>query len=62
MDSGNPYGLDDFNDFNDDALNDFYISDFSSNNYSATVSNNSTTLTIKSKAMSINCIIFPTNE
>jgi len=68
IDGGNPYGLDDFNnfnkfnDFNNDTLNDFYISDFSSNDYSSIMSNNSTTPTVKSKAISMDYIIFPTNK
>jgi len=68
MDGGNPYGLDNFNDFNkfnnfnDNALNDFYISDSSSNNCFSIVFNNSITPTIKSKAISVDCIIFPTNK
>ena len=68
MDGGNPYGLDDFNDFNEsddfnnDVLNDFYISDSLSNGYSSTVSNNSITPTIKSEAISVDCIIFPADE
>jgi len=68
MDGGNPYGLDDFNDFNkfndfdNNALNDFYISNFSSNNCFSIVFNNSTTPTIESKAISIDYIIFLTNK
>jgi len=61
-------GLDDLNnfnksnDFNDDALSDFYISDSSSNGYSSIVSNNSTTPTVKSEAISMDYIIFPADE
>jgi len=68
MDGGNPYGLDDFNDFNkfndfdNDALNNFYISNSFFNNYSFIVSNNSTIPTVKSKAISMDCIIFPVNK
>ena len=62
MDGGNPYSLDDFNNFNNNILNDFYISDSSSNNYSSIISNNSITPTIESKAISINYIIFPINK
>lgn len=68
MDGGNPYGLDDLDDFNesddfnDDALSDFYISNSSSNGYSSTVSNNSTTPTVKSEAISVDCMIFPADE
>lgn len=68
MDGGNPYGLDDLDDFNesddfdDDALSDFYISDSSSNGYSPTVSNNSTTPTVKFEAISVDCMIFPADE
>jgi len=68
MDSGNPYGLDDFNNFNefnnfnDNTLNNFYIFNSSFNNYSFIISNNSTTPTIESKAIFMDCIIFPTNK
>ena len=68
MDGGNFYGLDDFNkfnkfnNFNNDILNDFYISDSFFNNYSFTVSNNSITPTVKSKAISMNYIIFSINK
>jgi len=62
MDGGNPYGLDDFNTFNNNALNNFYISNSFSNNYSSIVSNNSITPTIKSKAISIDYIIFSVNK
>ena len=64
MDSGNPYGLDNLNNFNEsnninnNALNDFYISNSSSNGYSSIVYSNSTTPTIKSKAISVDYIIF----
>ena len=68
MDGGNPYGLDDFNnfnkfnDFNDDTLNNFYISNSSSNNYSSIVSNNSITPTVESKTISVDYIIFFINK
>ena len=68
IDGGNPYSLDDLNDFNEssdfdnDVLNDFYISDSLSNGYSFTVSNNFITPTVKSEAISVDCIIFPADE
>jgi len=68
IDSGNPYGLDNFNnfnkfnDFNNDILNNFYISNSFSNNYSSIISNNSITPTVKSKAISINYINFFFNK
>jgi len=68
MDSGNLYGLDDFNNFNEfnnfnnNALNNFYISNFFSNNCSSIVFNNSTTPTVKSKAIFIDYIIFFINK
>ena len=62
IDSSNPYSLDNFNDFNNNTLNDFYISNSLFNGYSSIVFNNSTTLTVKSEAISINCIIFPANK
>jgi len=68
MDGSNPYSLDnfnnfnEFNNFNDNALNNFYISNSFSNNYSSIVSNNSTTPTIKFKAISIDYIIFLINK
>jgi len=68
MDNSNLYGLDNFNNFNkfnnfdNNILNDFYISNSSFNNYSFIVSNNSITPTIKSKAISIDYIIFLINK
>lgn len=62
MDGGNPYGLDDLDDFDNDALNDFYISNSSSNGSSSTESNNSTAPTVKSEAISVDCMIFPADE
>jgi len=60
MDGSNPYSLDNFNNFNE--FNDFYISNSFFNNCSSTISNNSITLTVESKAISIDYIIFPTNK
>jgi len=48
--------------FNDNTLNDFYIFNSSFNNYSPIVFNNFTTPTVKSKAISIDYIIFFANK
>ena len=68
IDGGNPYSLNNLNDFNksnnfnNNTLNNYYIFNSLSNGYSSTVSNNSITLTVKSKAISVDYIIFLTNK
>ena len=68
MDNSNSYSLNNFNNlnksnnFNNNTLNNFYISDFLSNGYFFIVFNNFITPTVKSEAISVDYIIFPTNK